>query len=343
MTTDLQASMLLPREDSRPALLSIVCPAYNEADNIIAFHKAVTKAMRRLEQSFELIFVNDGSRDATLLHMRELRAVHPNMTIIDLSRNYGKEIAVTAGLDHAQGDAVVIMDTDLQHPPEVIGEMIDGWREGYDVVYAQRRGRDDEGLLKRVMTEGFYRLMNSMGRAPLPRNAGDFRLLSRKAADAVISLREHHRFMKGVFAWVGFPSKPVPFDVPPRLSGASKWSFWKLWNFSIEGVTSHTLAPLKISTYLGLAVALLSFVYGFFVVAKAAIVGDPAPGFPTLAALVLFLGGVQLTVLGVMGEYLGRIFNETKGRPLYFTNDVAPSEVRLGHAVEPVSSLRNTA
>ncbi len=334
---------LRPRAETAPALLSIVCPAYNEAENIIAFHKAVSKVMRRLAQPFEVVFINDGSRDETILRMRELREVHPNTTIVDLSRNFGKETAVSAGLDYARGDAVVIIDADLQHPPQVIEEMIAGWREGYDVVYGQRRGREDEGFLRRATAKAFYRIMNGIGRSPIPPNAGDFRLMSRKAADAVRSLREHHRFMKGVFAWVGFPSKAVPFDVETRHAGASKWSFWKLWNFSIEGVTSHTLAPLKISTYIGTAVAALSFAYGTFVVAKAAVVGDPAPGFPTLAALVLFLGGLQLMVLGVMGEYLGRIFNETKQRPLYFTTSVEISTAEaLSQGAErpaPVSSV----
>lgn len=315
------------RAEARPALLSVICPAYNEVDTLVAFHKALSKTLRRLGQPFELVFVNDGSRDGTLSLMQELRAVHPNTAIVDLSRNFGKEIAVTAGLDHARGDAVVVIDADLQHPPHVIEEMIAGWREGYDVVYAQRVARDDEGWLRRTTAQAFYRTMNRVGRAPIPPNAGDFRLMSRKAVDAVVALREQHRFMKGVFAWVGFPSKAVPFEVAPRAGGASKWDFWKLWNFSIEGVTAHTLAPLKISTYLGLAIAALSFLYGFFIIGRTLVYGDPAPGFPTLATLILFLGGVQLTVLGVMGEYLGRIFNETKNRPLYFANDVAPSNV----------------
>lgn len=310
------------RAQTRPELLSIVCPAFNEAETLVAFHKALSKSMRRADQRFETIFVNDGSIDETLAIMLALRKKHPHTIVVDLSRNFGKEIAVTAGLDHANGDAVVVMDADLQHPPEVIESLIDGWRAGYDVVYAQRRARDGEGWLRRITAEGFYRLMSKTGRAPLPRNAGDFRLLSRKAVDAVTELREHHRFMKGVFAWVGFPSKAVPFDVPPRAAGDTKWSLWKLWNFSIEGMTAHTLAPLKISTYLGLSIAALSFLYGFYIIVSTLLFGDPAPGFPTLATLVLFLGGVQLTVLGVMGEYLGRIFNETKNRPLYFTNAV---------------------
>ena len=323
------------RDKPRPDLLSVVCPAYNEQETLVAFHKALSKTMRGLDQPFEVVFVNDGSTDETLRMMRALRGAHPNTAIVDLSRNFGKEVAVTAGLDHAAGDAVVIIDADLQHPPQVIEQLIEGWREGYDVVYAQRMQRGEESWLRRKTAQAFYRLMNRMGRTPLPPNAGDFRLLSRKAADAVVTLREHHRFMKGVFAWVGFPARGVPFEAQERAAGASTWNFWKLWNFSIEGLTGHTLAPLKISTYLGLSIAFLSFAYGFFVVVKTLLYGDPAPGFPTLATLILFLGGVQLTVLGIMGEYLGRIFNETKNRPLYFTNSVLRAEASDGRKAAP--------
>lgn len=321
-----------PREAFRPALLSIVVPAYNEADNVVAFHRAMRVAMRDLDQPFEVVFVNDGSRDATLAHMKALRARHTNTTVVNLSRNFGKEIAITAGLDHAKGEAVVIMDADLQHPPHVIADMIDGWRAGYDVVYGVRRARAGESLLKRTTAQAFYRLMRKMGRVEMPENAGDFRLLSRKAVDAVCALREHHRFMKGVFAWVGFAAKPVVFDVAPRHAGVSKFNFWTLWNFSLEGLTSHTMAPLKASTYLGLVVACIAFLYGGYTIAKTLLFGDPVPGYPTLVTVVLFLGGVELIVLGVIGEYLGRIFNETKNRPLYFVSDVMEAEAPAPNA-----------
>ncbi|MBT8471012.1 MAG: glycosyltransferase family 2 protein [Marinicaulis sp.] len=317
---------LKPRADVRPALISVVCPAYNEAGNLSEFFGAVTTEMRRLEQPFELVFVNDGSSDNTLALMRRLREKHGGVAIVDLSRNFGKEIAVTAGLDAATGEAAIVMDCDMQHPPSLFGEFIAGWRDGYDVVYGVRRDRADESFLKRTTSELFYKIMNMLGDVSVPPNAGDFRLLSRKAIDAVTNLREHHRFMKGVFAWVGFPTKAVEFDVEPRFSGQTKWNYWKLLNFSIEGLTAHTLAPLRVSTYLGLIVAACSFVYGFFVIASTIMFGDPVPGFPTLATLVLFLGGVQLIVLGVIGEYLGRIFNETKNRPLYLLNALEPAE-----------------
>ncbi|MEO0399231.1 MAG: glycosyltransferase family 2 protein [Pseudomonadota bacterium] len=316
-----------PRRRTRPDLLSIICPAYNEAAGLIEFHRAVRRAMRTIEQPFEVVFVNDGSEDATIDAMEALRLRHPNTTIVDLSRNFGKEIATTAGLDHCKGDAVVVIDADLQDPPEVIADLIAGWREGYDVVYARRRVREGEGWAKKVTAGLFYRLMRNVGPAPLPENVGDFRLMSRKAVNAVCQLRERHRFMKGVFAWVGFPSKEVLYDRAPRHAGETKWNYWKLWNLSIEGVTSSTLAPLKLSTYFGFAVACAAFMAGLFYLTKTLLFSDPVPGFPTLIVVTLFLGGVQLMVLGVIGEYLGRVFNETKDRPLYFVNALSESSL----------------
>ncbi len=315
-----------PRAHARPALLSIVCPAFNEEASIAALFSAVHRVLSGNGQPFEVVFVNDGSGDSTLAAMREVRARHPNTTIVDLSRNFGKEIAMTAGLDHARGDAVVIIDADLQHPPETIPAMLEGWREGHEVVYGRRRNRSADGWLRRRTTRLFYGFLRRFGDVAIPEDAGDFRLLSRKAVDAVIALREHHRFMKGVFVWVGFSTKAVWFDVAPRAEGASSFNFWRLWNFSLEGITSHTLAPLKASTYVGLVVASFSFLYGAYIIAKTMLLGDPVPGFPTLVTVVLFLGGVQLIVLGVIGEYLGRIFVETKQRPLYFTNEVEKAE-----------------
>ena len=320
------ALCLAPRERDCPRLLSIVCPAYNEEEALAEFHRAVRKEMASLAQPYEVVFVNDGSTDGTLALMHALRARHLNTTIVDLSRNYGKEIALTAGLDAAAGDAVVVIDADLQDPPSLIGEMIEGWREGYDVVYAQRRKRDGETWLKKATARAFYRVMRSAGSVALPENVGDFRLLSRAAVNAVCSMRERHRFMKGVFAWIGFPSKIITYDRAPRHAGTTKWNYWKLWNLSLEAITSSTLAPLKISTYVGFAVAMGAFFLGLFFIVKKIFFGDPVPGFSSLMTVMLFLGGVQLTVLGVIGEYLGRVFNETKNRPLYFTRAVALSK-----------------
>ena len=322
----LQGALVEPRDRAQPRLLSIVCPAYNEGEGLIGFHRAIRREMAALSQPFEVVFVNDGSSDATLAVMREIRKRHPNTTIVDLSRNFGKEIALTAGLDASKGDAVVVIDADLQDPPALIGAFISGWAEGYDVVYARRRIREGDSWLKRATAAAFYRLMRRLGPVGLPENVGDFRLMSRKAVDAVCALRERHRFMKGVFAWVGFPSKAVLYDRAPRAEGTSKWNYWRLWNLSIEGVTSSTLAPLKISTYVGFAVATLAFCLGLFFVVKRLFFGDPVPGFSTIIVVLLFLGGVQLCVLGVIGEYLGRVFNETKGRPLYLVNALLPSD-----------------
>lgn len=321
------APAVTPRGESRPRLLSIVCPAYNEEANLDAFAIAVEAAMRSLGQPYEIVFVNDGSSDASLAVMSRLRDACQRIAIVDLSRNFGKEIATTAGLDQAKGDAIVVIDADLQDPPEVIGLMIDGWRDGYDVVYARRRERRGDGPVKRMTAALFYKVIHKIGDVDIPENVGDFRLMSRKAVDAVCALREHHRFMKGIFAWVGFPSKAVLYDRAPRAAGSTKWNYWRLWNLSIEGITSSTLAPLKISTYFGFATALIAFVAGAFYIFKTLFFGEAVPGFPTLVVIVLFLGGIQLMVLGVIGEYLGRVFNETKARPLYFTTEIYPSSV----------------
>lgn len=320
------ASKVEPRAEPRPRLLSIVCPAYNEEENLDAFFIAIEAAMRAIAQNFEVVFVNDGSSDATLDVMMRLRAAKGRVAIVDLSRNFGKEIATTAGLDQAQGDAVVVIDADLQDPPEVIAQMIEGWREGYDVVYARRRERRGDGPMKRLTASIFYKVIHRISSVEVPENVGDFRLMSRKAVDAVCSMREHHRFMKGIFAWIGFPSKAILYDRAPRAGGETKWNYWKLWNLSIEGITSSTLAPLKFSTYFGFATAFVAFVAGVFYVLKTLFFGDPVPGFPTLVVVVLMLGGIQLMVLGVIGEYLGRVFNETKQRPLYFATDIYPSD-----------------
>jgi glycosyltransferase involved in cell wall biosynthesis len=263
--------------------------------------------------------------------------------VLGLSRNFGKEAATTAGLDHAPGDAVVVIDADLQDPPEVIPELIAVWqREGVDVVYAQRRIRQGETWFKRTTANGFYRLMAGVGDVTLPRNTGDFRLMSRRAVDALGQLRERHRFMKGLFAWIGFPSRAVPYDRAPRFAGESKWNYWKLWNFALEGITGYTVMPLKIATYVGLLIAALSGVYGVVIVMRTLMVGSDVPGYPSLLAVILFLGGAQLTTLGVIGEYLGRIFNETKHRPLYLVEHYRPAEARLivsdrGVAGSPIS------
>ncbi len=298
--------------------LSVVVPCYNEAEGIDAFHTRLTPVMARLPMTWEVVYVNDGSRDATWARLEALYSADPHVVLVNLSRNFGKEVATTAGLDHARGAAVVVIDADLQDPPEVIPELVAGWQDGFDMVYAQRRSRAGETWLKQYTARLFYNMMQGVGRVRLPRDTGDYRIMSRRAVDAVLQLREHHRFMKGLFAWIGYPSKAVPYDRAPRLAGASSWSYWRLWDLAVEGITGFTVVPLKLATYVGLAAALFAMLFGSALILNTLIRGNQVPGYPSLMVVILFMGGVQLMTLGVIGEYLGRVFNETKRRPLYF-------------------------
>ena len=310
---------------TRP-VFSVVIPVFNEAGGLRAFHGRLAAAMDPLGP-WEAIYVNDGSTDDSLARLETLRRANPHLAVLALSRNFGKEVAVTAGLDHARGDAVIVIDADLQDPPEVIAELVAGWRRGFDVVTAQRRARDGDSPAKRLTATLFYRLMARLGDVEMPRDTGDFRLLSRRAVDAVLRLREHHRMMKGLFTWIGYPSMSVPYDRAPRHAGTGKWSWWKLWNLALEGITGFTVMPLKVATYLGLLVALAAAVFGAQVIMRTLIFGNPVAGYPSLVTIILFLGGVQLITLGVIGEYLGRVFNETKNRPLYLVERFVPSEL----------------
>ena len=300
----------------RSGLLSVVVPAYNEQQVIEAFHDRLCAVLADLPFDIEVIYVNDGSTDDTLSVLHKIRQRDAQAVVIDLSRNFGKEIALTAGLDHARGDAVIVIDADLQDPPELIPALIAPWRDqGYDMVYAQRVARAGESWLKKKTASWFYRLMQHVGEIPIPPDTGDYRLLSRRTVDAIRSLRERHRFMKGLFTWVGFRQCAVPYERDARSAGDSKWNYWQLWNFAIEGLTSATLVPLKVSSYIGLIIAVLAFGTGIWIIFKTLAFGDPVEGWPSLMVVVLFLGGVQLVALGVIGEYLGRLFNEAKGRP----------------------------
>jgi polyisoprenyl-phosphate glycosyltransferase len=304
------------------SLLSIVAPVWNEEQVLPEFHRRLAAVLDGLDASVEVIYVNDGSTDGTLSIVRQLLACDRRINLINLSRNFGKEIAMTAGLDHARGEAVIIIDTDLQDPPELIPELVRLWKAGHDVVYAQREERRGDSWLKRATASCFYRIVEKISVVSLPRDAGDFRLLSRRAVDALCQLREQHRFMKGLFAWIGYSQIATPYRRDPRYGGETKWTYWKLWNFALEGITSFTTAPLRWATYLGLCTALLSFSYATFVFWKALAYGDPVRGYPSLLIIMLFLGGVQLMTLGIIGEYVGRMFNETKHRPLYFVDQV---------------------
>lgn len=318
---------LPPAATARP-VLSVVVPAYNEQEVLPAFHARLVPVMEAIGLPWEVVYVNDGSRDGTLAVMLGLRAADQRVSLVNLSRNFGKEIALTAGLDHAAAEqAVVVIDADLQDPPEVIPDLVAAWRQGFDVAYARRRAREGETWLKKATAAGFYRVMKRIGgKVDLPADTGDFRLISRRALDALLGLREQHRFMKGLFAWVGFPSIPVLYDRAPRAAGETKWNYWRLWNLSLEGITAFTVGPLKIATYLGLLTAIGALIYGVQLIIRTILFGNPVAGYPSLMAVVLFLGGVQLMTLGIIGEYLGRVFNETKRRPLYIVERHIPSE-----------------
>ncbi len=309
-----------------PVRLSVVVPAYNEQEVLPEFHRRLCGVLAQLEGGCEIVYVNDGSRDNTLAVLHELRRDDARVSIVDLSRNFGKEIALTAGLDHARGAAAVAIDADLQDPPELIPELVKQWHEGYDVVYAKRTERDGETWFKKLTAKLFYRVIKRVSHVAIPEDSGDFRLLSRRALDALTQLREQHRFMKGLFAWIGYPQKAVLYRRDARFAGITKWNYWKLWTLALEGITSFTTAPLKIATYVGVLAALLAFLFALFIVYKTLVYGDPVRGYPSLTVIVLFLGGVQLVALGVIGEYLGRMFTETKNRPLYLVKDIYRTE-----------------
>ena len=317
---------LSPVSPVRGTLMSIVVPAFNEEEVLPEFHKRIIQVITSLAIKAEIVYVNDGSTDRTIEIMRTLRKTDPRITILDLSRNYGKEIALSAGLDHARGDAVVVIDADLQDPPELIPALVKYWQMGYDVVYAKREAREGETVIKKVTAHAFYRFMHYVSKVNIPEDTGDFRLLSRRAVESLKQLREHHRFMKGLFTWIGYPQKAVGYQRDPRYAGKTKWNYWKLWNFAIEGITSFTIAPLRAATYMGLVTAFAAFVYALIIIYKTLAYGDPVRGYPSLMVVILFLGGVQLVTIGIIGEYIGRIFNETKNRPLYFLNEYTPLE-----------------
>ena len=297
--------------------LCVVVPAYNESEGLREFHQRLAAVLDQLDLRSEVLYIDDGSRDNTYAVMESLRTADPRVSTLKLSRNFGKELALTAGLDHADADAVIVIDADLQDPPELIPQFIRHWREGNDIVYGTRSSRAGETGLKKLTAAGFYRVMSKLSATPVPRDTGDYRLLSRRALEGLKQLRERQRFMKGLFTWVGFQQKAVVYDRDPRFAGSSKFNYWRLWNFALEGITSFSTAPLRIATYVGVLTALLAFVFGLFVFGKALLFGDPVRGYPTLMVVVLFLGGAQLMALGLIGEYLGRLYMEAKQRPLY--------------------------
>lgn len=304
-----------------PVRISVVVPLYNEEENIDALFRRLLAVLEALNTSYDVICVNDGSRDNTLKNLVEYHQRYPQIKVVNLSRNFGKDTAMSAGIDYSQGMAVIPIDADLQDPPELIAEMIEKWHEGYDVVYASRRVRIGESWFKRFSAEGFYQVINKLSRVSIPPNTGDFRLIDRRVVESIKKMPERQRFMKGIFAWVGYKQTSILFDREPRYQGQTKWNYWKLWNFAIDGITSFSFLPLKVWTYVGLIIALVSLVYASFLILRTIIFGIDVPGYASLMVAVLFLGGIQLLTLGIIGEYIGRVYEEVKGRPLYLVRD----------------------
>ena len=311
--------------------LSVVCCVLDEEEAVPRFLGATLPVLDRLDLRSEILFVDDGSTDRTAEIVRAHAAADPRIRMVRLSRNFGKEAALTAGLDAARGRAVVPIDVDLQDPPDLIAEFVRLWREGYDVVYGQRVDREADTRAKRRTAGLFYRIFNSLAAQKITPNVGDFRLMSRPVVDATLLLRERNRFMKGLFAWVGFRAVGVPYARPRRAAGRSKFSYWKLWNLALDGLTSFSTAPLRIWTYLGLSVAVLSILYTLVILVRTLVFGIDVPGYASLMIVMLLLGAVQIISLGVMGEYLGRLYMETKQRPIYIVRetvgfDAAPED-----------------
>jgi glycosyltransferase involved in cell wall biosynthesis len=307
-------------------LLTIVVAAFNEAEALPSLHPRIAAVLDGLrdEVNGRVLYVDDGSRDGTWDVLRGIANGDARVSLLRLSRNFGKEAALTAGLDRVGQGAAVILDADGQDPPELIPRFVAKWREGYDDVHGTRTGREGETWLKRATAHAFYRVMQRLSKTPIPTDTGDFRLLSPRALAALQQLRERHRFMKGLFGWVGFEQVSIAYQREPRLAGNSKFSFWRLWNFALEGITSFSTAPLRLATYLGVLTALLAFLYALWIVAKALLWGDQVAGYPSMMAVILFLGGVQLVALGTIGEYLGRLYEESKQRPLYLVDSWRP-------------------
>ncbi|OYQ32753.1 glycosyltransferase [Niveispirillum lacus] len=302
-------------------VLSVVLPMHNEAENIDALFARLQPVLERLGVPYEVVCVDDGSRDDTWPRLVAAHTNNPRIRLVRFSRNFGKEMAMTAGLRHASGRAVVLMDSDLQHPPEVIEEFYAQWQAGAQVVYGVRRSRDTDPPLRRFLTRRFYRMLDSMSEVPLPRDAGDFRLMDRAVVDALNLMAERTRFMKGLYSWVGFRQVALPFETAPRHAGTTTFSTWKLFRFALDGIVSFSTLPLRVWSWLGLAVAAIAVIYGAVIVLKTVLFGVDLPGYASLMVATLFLGGVQLICLGVLGDYLGRVFTEVKGRPLYLVAD----------------------
>jgi len=313
--------------------LSVVIPVHNESANIAPLCERLLPVLERIDPAWEAIFVDDGSRDETWSLVKDLSRREPRIGAVSFSRNFGKEIAIAAGLDHARGDAVVIMDADLQHPPEMIEAFVERWKQGYDMVYGQRTDRSDETRTRRGFAHLFYRWFSQFGEVGLPEGAGDFRLIDRKGVEVLKTLGEKARFSKGLYAWIGFRGTGVPFVVEERRFGTTKWSFRKLVRFAFDGIAAFSTVPLRIWTYLGFVISFLSIASAIFFFIRTMLFGTDLPGFPSLIVSIMFFSGIQLMSLGVIGEYVGRIFAEVKRRPLYVVAE------RIGGAAQVSDSL----
>ena len=303
-------------------VVTVLIPCFNEEDNLGTLYQRLKSITCKLENyKFQILLVNDGSKDNTLKKMKELHKIDDAVSYLSLSRNFGKENAMLAGLDYAEGDAVILMDADLQDPPELIPQMLQEWEHGFDDVYARRRNRAGETWLKKTTAFWYYRILRKFADIDIPADVGDFRLLDRQAVDALCSLREKQRYTKGLFCWIGYNKKELLFDRDPRAAGNSKMNFLKLLGLAIDGITSFSVAPLRLASVLGLLISSAAFVYLLFVIVKTVLFGDPVAGYPSMISIILFMGGIQLVVLGIIGEYVGRIFYEAKGRPDYLVSE----------------------
>lgn len=306
--------MELPKK--RP-LLTLIVPVLNEEDSISHFIGAINEKLNGLPADLEILFIDDGSTDSTIEQIKKSAFNDERIQYLTLSRNFGKEAAMTAGLDHARGDAVVPMDVDLQDPPELIHEFLKLWQEGYDTVYGVRKDRNEDTRSKRASAGMFYRVFNWLSHTEIPANAGDYRLMDRKVVEVLRKLPERNRFMKGLFAWPGFSSIGVEYSRPARHAGQTKWNVWKLWNFALDGLTSFSTWPLRVWTYIGVSIAFISLLYMVYIIFRTILFGVDLPGYASLMSVILFFGSVQLISIGVLGEYIGRLYIEAKGRPVY--------------------------
>lgn len=312
-------------------IITVLIPCYNEEKNIDILYNRLTKVLYDLSNySFNILLINDGSSDNTLEKMQALHKLDKRVSYLSLSRNFGKENAMLAGLDFAKGDAVIILDADLQDPPELIPKMIEEWERGYDDVYARRRSRAGETWFKKTSAHWYYRVLQKFADIDIPADVGDFRLLDRQAVDALCSLRERQRYTKGLFSWIGYNKKELLFDREPRASGNSKMNLFKLFGLAVDGITSFSVAPLRLATILGFFISTIAFVYLVFVIVKTLLFGDPVAGYPSMISIILFMGGIQLIVLGIIGEYVGRIFYEAKRRPDYLVSEFNGKKVMQG-------------